>query len=121
MNTFGFLFDEHIAPPLWEQLAILEPELRLHAVGLGNAPPKSTPDPGLLRWIEANNCLLVTNNRSTMPVHLPEHLIRGGHIPGIVQLPRHYEVGTILAELHLIWGAGEPDEFRDRITYLPLR
>jgi hypothetical protein len=56
-----------------------------------------------------------------MPIHLPEHLAAGGHIPGIVQLPRRIHIGTILTELQLVWGAGEPEEFRDRITYLPLR
>jgi hypothetical protein len=44
MNSLGFLFDEHIAPLLREQLAILEPGLRLYSVGLADAPPKSTHD-----------------------------------------------------------------------------
>ena len=29
-------------------------------------------------------------------------------------------IGIILEDLLLIWNAGQPDEFRDQIVYLPL-
>ena len=77
MSDVGLLFDEHVARSLQEQLHQAEPQLRLFAVGDGIAPPLGTPDPGLLRWLEEHNCLLVTNNRSSMPGHLADHLAAG--------------------------------------------
>ena len=55
-----------------------------------------------------------------MPVHLNAHLTQGGHVPGIVQLPRRMDVGMILDDLLLIWSADYEGEFRDQIIYLPL-
>ena len=92
----------------------------VYAIGDGVAPPKGTSDSDILRWIESHGCMLVTNNRATMPVHLRAHLVQGWHIFGIVQLPRRMDVGAILADLLLIWGASMPDEFQDQIVYLPL-
>jgi hypothetical protein len=120
MSGVGLLFDEHVARSFQEQLHQAGPQLRLFAVGDGVAPPLGTPDPGLLRWLEEHNCLLVTNNRSSMPGHLADHLAAGRHIPGIVQLPRQPKFGLVLFDLHLIATADTPDEFTDRITYLPL-
>lgn len=56
-----------------------------------------------------------------MPVHLTAHLTQGHHVPGIVQLNPDMSMGAILEDLLLMWGAGLPDEFADRINYLPLR
>ena len=121
MSIAGFLFDEHIPPGLGQRLVLVEPRIAAYRVGQLDELPKGTPDTVLLTWIEAHDCLLVTNNRSSMPVHLPLHLAAGSHIPGILQTPRVLHIGRVLNDLLLIWGAGAPDEFRDRITYLPLR
>ena len=121
MSDLGFLLDEHVAHLLGHRLHVRVPHLRVYAIGDGVAPPIHPLDPDILLWIEANNCLLITNNRASMPVHLTDHLNIGHHVPGIIQLPRRMSIGPILDELLLIWGAGLPDEFRDQIVYLPLR
>lgn len=120
MTTIGFLLDEHIPLVIRERLKQSVPVMRVFVIGDDDAPSKGTPDSDLLTWIAMHNCLLVTNNRSTMPVHLREHLADGLHIPGIAQLPRRMNVGAILNDLLLIWELGQPDEFRDQIIYLPL-
>jgi hypothetical protein len=91
------------------------------AIGQPGAPPKGTPDSELLQWIEQHNYLLVTANRSSMPAHLRDHLSAGHHVPGILILPRQWDLGRALDELHLIWAASLPDEYRDRIVYLAVR
>lgn len=122
MSPPCFLLDEHVPVFIQAQLERMEPELRVYAIGDGIAPPKGTPDPDILIWIEAQGCILVTNNRSTIPVHLRAHLDQGRHVLGIIQLPRRMRsVGAILDDLLLIWGAGQPGEFQDQIVYLPLR
>ena len=66
------------------------------------------------RWEE------VTNNRSSMPVHLKEHLAQRHHIPGIFQLNPNMSIGETLEELVLVALASLDDEYCDRISYLPL-
>jgi hypothetical protein len=120
MSDVGLLFDEHVGRSLRDQLRRQAPQLRLYAVGDGSAPPTGTLDPGLLVWLEEHNCLLVTNNRSSMPPHLRAHLAVGRHIPGIIQLPRRPQFGQVLVDLELIATGHSPGEFGDQITYLPL-
>lgn len=122
MSAPCFLLDEHVPIFIQVQLERMEPELRVYAIGDGLAPPKGTPDPDILIWIEAQGCMLVTNNRSTIPAHLRADLDQGRHVPGIIQLPRRMRgIGAILDDLLLIWGASRAGEFQDQIVYLPLR
>ena len=120
MSTVCLLLDEHIPLFVQVQLEQMEPGMRVYAIGDGIAPPRGTPDPDILCWIEAHGCMLVTNNRATMPVHLQAHMAQERHAPGIVQLPRRMNVGMILDDLLLIANASLPGEFQDQIVYLPL-
>lgn len=120
MSQPCFLLDEHIPRAVARGMERREPAVRVHVLGQSPAPSISTSDPDLLRWIEEQGCLLVTNNRSTMPIHLREHLAAGRHIPGILIVPRRSTLGMVIEELLLIWGASLPDEYRDLIVHLPL-
>ena len=122
MSQVCFLLDEHVPIIIQAQLERIDLEFRVYAIGAGIAPAKGTSDPDILLWIEAQGCMLVTNNRSTIPVHLRAHLDEGRHVAGIVMLPKRMGgIGAILDDLLLIWGAGLPDEFQDQIVYLPLQ
>jgi hypothetical protein len=117
----AFLVDENTAPRLAAALRREAPDIRVYVVGQDPAPRRGTPDPELLRWIEATGCLLVTSNRDTMPGRLREHIALGGHVPGILVIRRRLTIWRpLLEDLLLIWEAAPPDEYRDRIAYLPL-
>lgn len=62
----------------------------------------------------------MTNNRTSMPGHLRDHLAAGHHIPGILITPYPINIGELMEELILIWQVSFPDEFKDMILYLPL-
>lgn len=120
MSTTGFLVDENLPPLIAVQLRRHESQLRVLAVHDPGAPIKGTLDPDILVWLEENNCWLVTNNRTSMPGHLQVHLNAGRHVPGIFVTPYPLNLGHLITELLLIWGASLPDEYRDRIVYLPV-
>jgi hypothetical protein len=71
MSLICFLLDEHVPPFILAQLARMEPDLRVYVINDGNAPVRGTLDPDILIWIETHGCLLVTNNRASMPGILP--------------------------------------------------
>jgi hypothetical protein len=121
MSPVCFLLDEHVPPFIQTQLAQLAPDLHVYTIDDGSAPARGTLDPDILIWIETHGCILVTNNRASMPGHLDDHLALDRHVPGIVQLPRRMNIGAILDDLWLIWAAGRPNEFQDQIVHLPLR
>jgi hypothetical protein len=56
-----------------------------------------------------------------MPGHLRDHLAAGRHVPGTLVVPFSLDIGALVEELILIWGASLPDEYQDQIAYLPLR
>ena len=115
-----FLLDEDMDPEVREQLHKKESEMEIVAIGDPGVPPKATPDAVILEWIERNNYILVTNNRRTMPGHFRDHLRTGNHVPGILIFGKKHPIKAIMAELKLIWGASEAQEYLDKIEYLPL-
>ncbi|WP_256973141.1 DUF5615 family PIN-like protein [Nostoc sp. T09] len=78
-----YLIDENLPPLYQQQLLRYQPGLTVLMVGEPATPPKGTLDPEILIWCEFNNFILVTNNRTSMPIHLAEHLKQNRHIPGI--------------------------------------
>ncbi len=115
-----YLLDENIDPLYRPELLRRQPDLMLWCVGDPGAPPPGTLDPEILIWCERNGCLLVTNNRRSMPRHLADHLAAGRHVPGILVLRRRVSLDAILEELILIAGASLASEYEDRIEYVPL-
>lgn len=115
-----YLLDEHIPPRYRTQLLRTEPGLTVWAIGDPGAPPLGTPDRQILAWCETHDFLLITNNRKSMPQHLAEHLTHGRHVPGILVIDLEASIGQMLAELALIAGASQADEYQDMILYLPI-
>lgn len=115
-----YLIDENVNPLYPKQIRQKEPNIIVKVVGELNIPPKGTLDPEIIDWCEDNNFVLVTNNRTSMPVHLAEHIAKNCHIPGIFILNPNLSIGENLEELILIALASEENEYQDMIVYLPL-
>lgn len=110
-----FLLDEHLKRAIQEQL----PDMHVRLIGDEGVPPLATPDPDILTWIERNNYILITNNRTTIPRHLTEHLQAGGHVPGILCFPQRTSIGTYIKELRSVWESFRTEQYQDVIQYLP--
>lgn len=120
MSQFRYLIDEDTSHAIQEGLLRRQPEIEVRVVGGDFAPPLGAKDPEILDWIEREGFILITLNRSTMPVHLKEHLATGKHVPGIFVLRRNVTFGRIIEDLLLIWAAGIVEEYQDIITHIPL-
>jgi hypothetical protein len=118
--TLQYLIDENVNPVYPNQIRLREPDIAIKVVGESGTPPKSTLDPEILCWCEDNNFILVTNNRTSMPGHLADHLAVNSHIPGIFILNPNLSIGENIEELIIAALASEEDEYQDRIVYLPL-
>jgi hypothetical protein len=114
------LLNENVAAHFQAAIVQAIPHLTILRVGEPDAPPKGTLDPEILAWCENHNCVLLTNNRRSMPPHLAEHLRQGGHLPGLLVFDREAPLSTLVEDLQLILAAERPEELADQIRYLPL-
>jgi hypothetical protein len=118
--TLKYLLDENVDLIYQTQLQRRNPNLVVWAVGDPGAPRESTLDPEILCWCEEYNCLLVTNNRKSMPLHLTDHIRQDRHVPGILILNPDMSIGQSMDELIMIAEASFEDEYQDQTVHLPL-
>ena len=120
MSEIRYLLDENVDPAFRTALLQQDPTMIVWKIGDPGVPSAGTKDPEVLDWCEDNTFLLVTNNRKSMPEHLTDHLAKGRHIPGILELNPNLSFGETVEYLVLIWGASAPHEYQDLILYLPV-
>jgi hypothetical protein len=113
-----FLLDENTEPAITSGLRRRDPALAIWRVGEPVALPLGTLDPDILRWCEEHDCVLVTNNRHSMPGHLRDHVQEGRHIPGIFTINVQMGVGLVIDPLILASQIVDPEECRDQIKHL---
>lgn len=67
----------------------------------------------------AEGRILVTHDRTTMPVHFAA-FVHTADSPGVLIVPQRSPVAAIASDLVLIWQVSPPDEWRNVLGYLPL-
>ena len=114
----NLLLDENL--PLYFRAEFVRrvPGIQVRRVGDADAPPLGTDDPTILTWCEAEDFLLLTNNRHSMPTHLSDHLASGRHVPGLIII-RGGSPGQILDEVELALQVLSPADFRDLVLDVP--
>jgi hypothetical protein len=63
--------------------------------------------------------ILVSHDNRTMPHHFGMFLSMQTS-PGLLIVPQHLPLATVVEDLLLIWSASSPEEWVNRICYLPL-
>jgi hypothetical protein len=102
-----------------QALGQLEPGLDVIRVGDPGAPPQNIQDPALLIAAEAMGRVLVSRDRSTMPVHLTDHFVSGHHTAGVILLRNGFTIGQYAQSVVNQWATTAVDEWVDRTIYLP--
>jgi hypothetical protein len=90
-----------------------------HAGGL-----EGLPDPEVLAVAQREERVLVTHDARTIPHHfgafLEEAERREEVCPGVLIVPQHQRVRSVVDELLFIWATTEAHDWRGRIAFLPL-
>lgn len=116
--SLNYLFDENVNPLYLSQIHKRRPDLIVWAIGQPNTPSKGTLDPEILIWCEEYNFILVTNNRTSMPVHLTNHIRENRHVPGIFILNPNLSIGDNIEQLIFMTDASFDHEYQDQIIHL---
>lgn len=77
-------------------------------------------DPQLLAWAERERRIIVTHDRTTMPMHAARILGEEKNIAGVFVVPRRVPLHQVLDDLELMITCSENHEWINVIRYLPL-
>jgi len=80
---------------------------------------EGVPDPEVLARCARDRRVLVTHDKSTMPVHFAEFLTHTVSA-GVLVARRGAPITEIAEEIAMIALASEADEWRNRIVYIPM-
>src|SRR5947207_10914 len=120
----AYLLDEHLrGGGLWHAIlrhnALSPYPIDTHRVGDPLDLPLGSLDPDILIWVEREGRVLLTEDVSSMPGHLANHLAAGRHSPGIFLLRSGIALPDMVAELVLHAYAGDPAVYRDQAQFFP--
>lgn len=112
------LSDENFNGDIVRGLLLRRPDLdlcRVQDVGLEEAD-----DPAILEWAAANNRILLTHDRATMPDFAYDRVVAKQLMPGVFVLNDRIAVRQAIDELLLIEACSEQEEWANLVVYLPL-
>jgi predicted nuclease of predicted toxin-antitoxin system len=112
------LIDEDVHGDIVDGLRRRQPDLdlvRVQDVGL-----RHSPDPDILEWAARQGRVVVSVDKKTLAVDAWDRVAHGLPMPGVAILRTLLTIGQAIHELELIALAGEPDDVRDQVIYLPL-
>jgi hypothetical protein len=75
---------------------------------------------GVLEWAAANNRILLTHDRATMPDFALLRVIVWQPMPGVFVVPDRMAVRQVIEELLLMEAGSEQAEWVGLVVYLPL-
>jgi hypothetical protein len=76
-------------------------------------------DPDVLRVSAESSRILVSQDRRTMPAHFAR-FIEVETSPGVILLRHSVPIAVAVEELVLVWRASDPDEWINRLLWIPL-
>jgi len=95
----------------------LEPTIDFHSSHAADLA--GVEDIEVLGIAAAEGRVLVTHDKATMPDAFAQCL-QTAESPGVFIITRGFKLADIAEELVLIWAASEPEEWINRIVYIPL-
>jgi hypothetical protein len=121
--SLRYVFDEHLRGDLWEAVEFHNdhsPDL-IDVVRVGDPPdlPLASKDSDILLWAEIERRILVSRDKRTMIADLTSHLKTGHNSPGLFIIRRGSNLADVLGFLIYAAHAGDDDQWRDLVVYIP--
>ena len=112
------LADENFNGDIVRALLFRQPDIdivRVQDIGLAGVG-----DRDILAWAAANDRIILTHDRATLPDYAYERLAAGEKMPGVFILNDRFPIGEATREILLMIACSEQPEWSDRVVYLPL-
>jgi hypothetical protein len=89
--------------------------VRVQDVGL-----RTASDPVILEWAAAHGRILISHDRKTMTKYAYERVRSRLPLPGVFLIRKRTSIGGIIDEIVTVYECSNQDEWKDRVTFLPL-
>ena len=77
-------------------------------------------DPDLLDWLAGEDRILLTHDLKTMPGFVADRIRAELPVPGVIIVKRSTPIGLAIEHLEIMIEASTPDEFENRVRYIPI-
>lgn len=78
------------------------------------------PDPAVLEWVAQEGRIILTHDVQTLVNDAYERINQGLPMPGVILVPSTLAIGLALNDLEIAIATGQPEDFEDRVTFIPL-
>jgi hypothetical protein len=82
--------------------------------------PSHTPDAAILEWAAQQGRVVVSVDKKTLAIAAWDRVARGLPMPGVAFLRIVLTIGQAINELEILALAGNADDLRDQVVYLPM-
>lgn len=114
-----FAADENFDGTILKELRKRLPELDI--VRVQDTIMYQAADPAVLEWAAQEERIIFTHDVQTLVGDAYARVEQGLPMPGVILIRETLAIGPALDELELVIGAGELDDFRNRVTFVPMR
>ena len=113
-----FAADENFDGNILKELRKRFPDLDI--VRVQDTEMYRVPDPAVLEWAAREERILLTHDVQTLVGDAYVRVEKGLPMPGVILIPATLAIGKALDDLEVTIGAGRPDDFKDRVTFIPI-
>jgi len=118
MTSPSFLTDEDFRQEIVEAVLRFDPAVDI--VGVRDVGLSGANDPQVLEFASEHSRILVSHDANTMIANAIDRIADGRGIGGLLIVPQSANLRAVAEDLVLVANASEPEEWRDRIDYLPM-
>ena len=113
-----FLADEDFSGPVLAGVKRRLPDLDI--VRVWDTIVRERPDPEVLEFAERENRVVLSHDLSSMEFHARARIQSGKTMPGLFLIRQSFPIGPSIEEIITLAECSHPNEWQNRIEYLPL-
>lgn len=113
-----FAADENFDGGIFKQLRKRIPDVDI--VRVQDTEMYQSPDPVLLEWAAREQRIILTHDVQTLVGDAYARVAQGLPMPGVILVSDTLGIGPALDDLELAIRAGKPDDFTNRVLFVPM-
>jgi hypothetical protein len=113
------LADENINNEILRRMQTRHPEFEV--IRVQDTVLFHAADPVILEWATENDYVLISHDVNTMINETYQRIAQEIHTTGVLIIREPYSIGAVIADLALIIEANQPEEWANKVTFIPLR